>query len=149
MENAADALKIAAAIFIFIIALSVTFSTFYKVKNAADDILVYSDKTNYYDKKTGTLTEKGRVVGKDVIISTLNKGEVYVNVVKKDGTIYNFSTSDKDTEDFIKNKLGDETIYYESISEITMSGKYSTGEDGTKLVILPGETRTYVTYTEY
>ncbi len=58
MENAADALKMVLAIFMFIIALSLVFSNFTKIKETADAILFYSDKTNYYNYEEGTLTDK-------------------------------------------------------------------------------------------
>lgn len=48
MENAADALKMAFAIFVFIVALSIVFSLIGKVKETADAVLANSDKTNYY-----------------------------------------------------------------------------------------------------
>lgn len=58
MENASDALKIAFAVFVFIIALSIVFSLISKVKETADAILVYSDKTTYYDWIEGDLEER-------------------------------------------------------------------------------------------
>lgn len=58
MENTTDALKMAFAIFVFIIALSIVFSLIGKVKETADSILFYSDKTNYYEWDTGDLSER-------------------------------------------------------------------------------------------
>ena len=53
MENAADALKMAFAIFVFIVALSIVFSLIGKVKETADAVLANSDKTNYYQYAYG------------------------------------------------------------------------------------------------
>lgn len=46
MENVTDALKMAFAIFIFIFALSLAFSTITKAKEVADIVLWANDKTN-------------------------------------------------------------------------------------------------------
>jgi len=58
MENASDALKMAFAIFVFVIALTIVFSLISKVKETADAILVNSDKTTYYEWETGNLEER-------------------------------------------------------------------------------------------
>lgn len=58
MENATDALKMAFAIFVFIVALSMVFSLIGKVKETADAVLYYTDKTNYYDWETGNSEER-------------------------------------------------------------------------------------------
>jgi len=36
----------------------------------------------------------------------------------------------------------------ENILEITLDGKYKEAEDGTKVIIEPGTTRTYIIYTK-
>lgn len=64
MENVSDALKMAFAIFVFIIALSMVFFLLTEVKTTADSILFASDKTNYFEWETGSL-ENGRIVGID------------------------------------------------------------------------------------
>lgn len=58
MENASDALKMAFAIFVFVIALTIVFSLISKVKETADAILLNSDKTNYYEWETGNLEDR-------------------------------------------------------------------------------------------
>ena len=70
MENAVDALKMAFAIFVFIMALSIVFSLFTQIKDTADSVLYLSDKTNFYEWETGNLTN-GRIVGEDTVIATL------------------------------------------------------------------------------
>lgn len=62
MENAADALKMAFAIFVFVIALSIVFSLIGHVKETADAVLFYTDKTNFYEEKVGDVgTPEGEI----------------------------------------------------------------------------------------
>ena len=61
MENATDALLLAFAVFIFVVALSVSFSTLAQAKSTADVILFYSDRENFQtplkdDKDDATYT---------------------------------------------------------------------------------------------
>ena len=49
MENATDALKIAFAIFVFVIAITLTFSLISQAKSTSDYVLSYSDRTNFYE----------------------------------------------------------------------------------------------------
>lgn len=65
MENTADALKMAFAIFVFIVALSMVFSLIGNIKETADAVLYYSDKTNYYQTETGTADVEKRKKGRN------------------------------------------------------------------------------------
>lgn len=73
MENAADALKMAAAVLIFVLAISVAILSFGQVREAADTILDYRDREtvfingNYYYKATGT----ERKVGIETVVPTV------------------------------------------------------------------------------
>lgn len=58
MENASDALKMAFAVFVFIIALSTVFSLISQVKETADAILINSDRTTYMEAMEGNLEER-------------------------------------------------------------------------------------------
>ena len=75
MENAVDALKMAAAVLMFLIALSVAIISFGQVRATSDTILDINDiETEYingdfYYKSAGTETE--RTVGLDTIVSTI------------------------------------------------------------------------------
>lgn len=51
MENAADALKISFAVFVFIVALALTFFIIGKTRTTADVVLYYADKTNFQELK--------------------------------------------------------------------------------------------------
>lgn len=139
MENASDALKMAFAIFVFIIALSIVFSLFSTIKETADAVLFYSDKTNYYGWETGS-QYNGRIVGVDAIISTLKGGEG-IRVIIDDELIASSSFKDK-----IEELCDNNNLYTENIIEINTGGEYIIAEDGTQVVIQPGTTQIYVVY---
>lgn len=91
MENAADALKIAFAIFIFVIAITVTFSIISQVKSTADVVLYHTDETNFYGYSNSK--KKNRSVSVPEIISTLyryNNESISVAVQLKSDVEYIF-----------------------------------------------------------
>ena len=73
MENAVDALKMAGAVLIFVIALSISIVSFGQVRQASDVILNYKDREtvyidgDYYYEATGT----ERTVGLETIIPSI------------------------------------------------------------------------------
>ena len=71
MENAADALKIAFAILIFVIAITIVFTMISKVKSTADDVLFYADDTNYQQHVNSR--ETNRTVSKAEVVSALHR----------------------------------------------------------------------------
>ena len=95
MENAVEALKIAFAVLIFIMALTVSIVSFNSVKSTADAILYMKDEANYYEyqEDSGKAAEN-RIVGLETIVPTLYKyyKENYT-VVFKQG-VYNFTTGE-------------------------------------------------------
>ena len=77
MENAADALKMAGSVLLFVIALSVAILAFSQAREAIDVVLKYSDRESltisnddrfYYLSKS---SDKRRYVGKETIIPTI------------------------------------------------------------------------------
>ena len=103
MENAADALKMAAAILIFIIAIASAFSLFGTAKQTADSIVGRRDKQTYLESAqldNGILyTSSSAIEGNDLtaaiemefVAGVTTKGD---RVVKKDdvfSTIYRYS----------------------------------------------------------
>lgn len=74
MENAVEAIKMAFAVMVFVIALSVSMISFNKAKATSDVVLYAKDETNYYDYEgaTGKAAEN-RIVGIETIIPTLYK----------------------------------------------------------------------------
>lgn len=76
MENAIDALKMAFAVIVLVMALSVAMITFSNARQTSEAVLAASDETEYYDyqeyTKNGTVLEN-RIVGFETIIPTLYK----------------------------------------------------------------------------
>ena len=76
MENAVDALKMAAAVIIFVLALSVSINAFSEARIASTTILDYTDreiflgKSDYYNSDT---SGKNRIVGVETIIPAIYK----------------------------------------------------------------------------
>lgn len=104
MENAADALKMAAAILIFIIALGTSFSVFGTAKQTADSIIGMRDKQKYleaaeedvdgilYTSSTsieGTETETD--ITKEYVSGVTKKGDRVVDIDDVFSTIYRYS----------------------------------------------------------
>ena len=94
MENAVDALKIAFGVLVFVIALTVAFALLSQAKATSDIMLFASDKTNYYTYSDEP-NQQGRIVGADVVISSLYryyKESVVVRIVDKNGKTTEFNT---------------------------------------------------------
>lgn len=78
MENAAEALKMAGAVLIFVLALSIIILSFGQVRETADIILDYRDREtmyidgNYYYKASGT----ERQVGLETIIPAITRAYI-------------------------------------------------------------------------
>ena len=68
MENAVDALKIAFAIIVFVIAITVSFRVISQAKSTADMVTYVSDETNYY---TYNDNENATIVGFDTVVATI------------------------------------------------------------------------------
>lgn len=101
MESATKALEMAFAVFVFVMALSLSVINFSKVRQTADTVLKYADVTAYYDyakydPETGTYTYQygeaysytkagNRIVGFETVIPTLYKynRENYTVVFKR------------------------------------------------------------------
>lgn len=99
MENAAEALKLAFAVILLTLALSLTMTLFSKARSTSDIVLRSADSTEYYDYMEYTDADKtgNRIVGFETIIPTLykyNKERYKVtfetgNYNPSDGTISN------------------------------------------------------------
>ncbi len=107
MENAADALKLAFAIFVFLLAFTVLFNTASLARITAETLVVESDETTYYTyipgddsiinrEANGVIT---RIVTLDEIIPTIYRYSVEsygVTLIDKNGKI--ITRFDTDTE---------------------------------------------------
>ena len=73
MENAVDALKIAFAVIVFVMALSVAIYMFSQARTTADIVLHSSDVTQYMDYEEVSSGSESRIVGLESIVPTLYK----------------------------------------------------------------------------
>ena len=163
MENAVDALKIAFGVLVFVIALTVAFALLSQAKATSDIMLFASDKTNYYTYSKDADNTEGRIVGADVVISSLYryyKESVVVRVYDSTGEkIGDFNTETdkglsqkerkKKVNDWIKengSKL--KGTFLETFDEVKKSGEYIVEDDGSELTVKSGQTSIYITYTK-
>lgn len=172
MENAADALKIAFIIFIFIAAIGIAFTLISQAKSTADVVLYYSDDTNFYEYSKGN-SEKNRIVSASEIIPMLYRycnESIGVEIKLLNGDIYSFDLGNREylveddknvynkqfdreknlgkfIDEILLTQLKDKT-FEEQFVEIPISGIYEYGEDGTELAISSGGKKVYITYTE-
>lgn len=158
MENATDALLMAFAVFVFVIALSVAFSTLSQAKATADVVLYYSDRENFqppiaYDRKEAE--DGGRTVDVDTVIATLErciKEKFTVKIIDEEEYLFEYDvSSEKEIKEKIKGFITAHTNkshadkFRETYVEVTTSGQTYIGEDGTQLEENVGK-KIYITY---
>lgn len=177
MENAADALKMAFAIFIFVIAITTLFIMISKVKATSDIMFYYNDKTNFHEyPPTKGIDRKVKVADIVATLYRYYKESVAVTVII-DGDTYFFDLGNENyitvqengrpliklgTEENIEKNLGqfiydnlinsakinDNTEFVETFTEMPTSGIYSTGSDGSEITLSAGGKKVYITYTK-
>lgn len=91
MENAVDALKLAFALLVFAIAITLTFSVVGQAKATADAVFTSTDKTEFYTYATegDYNAEEYRTVGFETILPTIHryaKEQYAVTIFDTDGT---------------------------------------------------------------
>lgn len=169
MENATDALKIAFAIFVFVLAITTTYMLVSLAKSTADNVLYRADKTNYYDPIKSN--EKNRIVSCEEVISALYRcyeESLSVTVVLDssshtfDPSINHWGSYEKANESIAKFILADDGLawnesddksfrnrkFTEQFVEIPISGITKTSQDdGSQIIIASGAKKIYVTYT--
>lgn len=161
MENAVDALKIAFGVLVFVIALTVAFALLSQAKATSDIMLFASDKTNYYTYSKDAENAEGRIVGADVVISSLYryyKESVVVRIVEGTSiTEFNTETDGglsqrerkKRVNDWIeKNSNTLNGTFLETFDEVKKSGEYIVEDDGSEITVQSGQTSIYITYTK-
>lgn len=163
MENAVDALKIAFGVLVFVIALTIAFALLSQAKATSDIMLFASDKTNYYTYSKDAEDEKGRIVGADVVISSLYryyKESVVVRICESDGKLieeFNTETDGGLSQKERKKRVNDwietnsdilDGTFLETFDEVKKSGEYIVAEDGSELTVQSGQTSIYITYTK-
>ena len=111
MENAADALKMAASVLIFVVAISIAILSFGQARKTADILLDYRDRETdyvYYEEASST----SREVGLETIIPTITRAYLENYKIVFEGLenpiytlkFYNKSDIDKFTLDLETNK---------------------------------------------
>lgn len=73
MENAVDALKMAFAVLVFVMALSISIFMFTQVRETSEVVLHRSDITEYMEYEEVTGSNESRIVGLETIVPTLYK----------------------------------------------------------------------------
>lgn len=98
MENLTDALKIAFAVIIFIMALTIAITMFSQLNATSKILIASSDITSFYEYEVGNKNSKNRIVGLEAIIPTLykyKKENYTVLFLKEDGSPLGLYTSQK------------------------------------------------------
>ena len=122
MENATDALKMAFAVIVFVMALTIAVMMFSQLNQVSKLVVSSSDITKYYEYKIAKDEEQTRIVGLETIIPTLYKyyKENYtVLFLDKGGTPLNLYKSQTNRRK--KKKKGSIGKYY-----TTDEDKYTT-----------------------
>ena len=155
MENATDALLMAFAVLVFIIALSITLTTLSQAKSTADIVLFYSDRENFQTPlpaDPANASDGGRIVGIDTVIATIYRcaKEKFSVKIIDDTQMYIFEydiQTDAQIKEsinkFLENHKGEK--YRETYVEVITSGITYFGEDGTQLEEDVGK-KIYITY---
>ena len=125
MENASEALIMAFAVLVFVLALSVTVAVFSIAKDTADTILYAKDESNFYEYEgVAGVASQNREVGLETIIPTLYKyyKENYT-VVFKHGD-YNKTTGK------FENGTWNKLVVYKTVSQDTRKWRSGYGSEG-------------------
>ena len=72
MENAVEALKMAAAVLVFVMALGISISSFSQARQTADILIRYSDR-EYVTQYMEDLGTANRIVGRETIIPAISR----------------------------------------------------------------------------
>ena len=159
MENAADALLMAFAVLVFVIALTLAFSSLAQAKSTADIILFFNDRTNFQElvqPDNENYKNGAREVGIDTVIATIErciKEKFTVYIYDNNNYTFEYDTSNEEEikieiTKFLDNHKNDTSSkYLETFVEVATSGKTYQGADGTKVEEDVGK-KIYITYTK-
>ena len=160
MENGIEALKLAFAVLIFVIALTVAFSTYSQAKHTGDLVLKYSDREYFQELQELQEDEKefykvgARIVDKSTVIATIArciKEKFTVEIIEDGRNTYKFEYDTIKSPEEIKNEFNSfitecqKTRFKETYVETIVGGKVYQGGDGTKLEENTYE-KLYITY---
>lgn len=132
MENAAEALKMAAWVLIFVVALSMCISSFSQARQTTDAILSYNDRDYIYSHVEDNGTTQ-RIVGFESMIPTIYRAykENYKIIFPKDYILYTKKDSSGNKEevnyiDLEKELIGNDSLKEEFIQKILFGSNEST-----------------------
>lgn len=106
MDNAVDALKIAFAMLVFVMAITVSITAFDQAKATSDEVFYMADKTNFYEYTSDDKIPDGRIVSIETIIPTLYryyKENFNVIILDKEGKEVCTFNLEKEIQDYSKN----------------------------------------------
>lgn len=106
MDNAVDALKIAFAMLVFVMAITVSITAFDQAKATSDEVFYMADKTNFYEYTSDDKIPDGRIVSIETIIPTLYryyKENFNVIILDKEGKEVCTFNLEKEIKDYSKN----------------------------------------------
>ena len=119
MENAAEALRLAALVLIFVLVLSITMNAFSQARQSVDQIVISSDReylTEYVEQSPNTL----RIVGAESIVPTIYRA--YKENYK---ILFTFKAPNDDYLYIKKHNDGtNEKIYYIDLEKENISDEY-------------------------
>lgn len=165
MENAVDALKMAFAVIVFMIALGLTFAAFSQAREVADIMLQLNDKTNY-EQYVESHTDKSRTVGIETIIPTVRRyvsdNENYSVEIIDGSNIYTFdllldqemNKTPKQIKDDLEKSLEQLLKKYknakfkETYSEEVYRGEIKSLDNGETIEKINTDTKVKITYTK-
>lgn len=144
MENSVQALLIAFAVLIFVVALTLSFTTLSQAKSTADVVLFYSDREKFQKYVKADPDEQydgGRTVSTDTVLATLARSlkENFAVTIIEDSSVEVFDYAidnrvdlERNIKTFIKNHIGSNNKYRETYQEVVLGGTVHEA-DGIKL----------------
>ena len=101
MENAVDALKMAFAIFVFVLAIGIAFAVFSQARAVSDIVMYYTDKTNF-EQYVPNASNTYRIVGIETVVPAIRRyidnNEGYYVELETHGKTYIYDSSNDDNE---------------------------------------------------
>lgn len=165
MENAVDALKMAFAVIVFVIALGIAFAVFSQAREVADIMLKLNDKTNY-EQYVESHVDKSRIVGIETIIPTVRRyvydNENYSVEIVDGSDVYTFdllvdqemnktpkqirNDLEKSLEKLLKKYKN--ARFKETYSEELYRGDIEYSDNGETIEKINTDTKVKITYTK-
>lgn len=106
MENATKALELAAAVIVFVMALSLSVYMFSQARATSETVLQASDATQYYSYTTAEGESEFRIVGFETVIPTLYKYEK-----ERYKVVFKHGTYDYENNELIESSVKPQAIY--------------------------------------